>query len=523
MPKSNSLEERRVLVVGPIGRQPCAATDDVVAVAESLLGSRFAFQQSLLSDGPLPGRPSLDLTTPLRRWAPIYAFARVVASARWLRAARRRIARGDIHRVVAWDDVTVATLGTITPRSTEVVWIKDALPRPSYGSLAARAVALVTSNATVAPQGRPRVFPVRGLRVLPDCSFGEPDTEPGDTSFTWKPNASQASGPGLGLSLDQWVQCVLADPLTRKGLIAERGVVTLCCPVCGSAPAGKRMKTGAGTSAIDCAHCGQLFADRTLPPSQLHTAGYYSGIGHVGTNYESATAARACRDIADARLSLLTASCPPPSRILDVGAGLGYFVERACEHGWNASGIEISHAAVATAKSRNIPVEQGDVSSFTPSTRFNAVCLGQTLEHLHTPVTTLRHVREHILEPDGALLVEVPNTRSVARSLAGQRWMHWQPGDHVLHFNVERVERLLARAGFCVTQQRTTSFALPWLDTTTIAHNLGLCGHPVSQALVRLVSRSRIDPTARTSLLAIAAILDRAGFGQDMQVVALPA
>jgi SAM-dependent methyltransferase len=98
-------------------------------------------------------------------------------------------------------------------------------------------------------------------------------------------------------------------------------------------------------------------------------------------------------------------------RILEVGCGPGFFVEKATKKlkGSMVKGIELSEAAIQKALQKNLPVERVDLQELMARGEiFDAVCSFQVLEHVGQPREFLE-VMVKVLRPGGKLILCVPN------------------------------------------------------------------------------------------------------------------
>lgn len=151
-------------------------------------------------------------------------------------------------------------------------------------------------------------------------------------------------------------------------------------------------------------------------------------------------------------------------RVLDVGAGPGFFLEAGLERGWDATGLEPSPRAAEHARSLGAEIVEGFLDQDTARAlgRFDAVHLGNVLEHLPDPRGTLGLIREQ-LDPGGLILVVVPNDFNPIQRAAHQVcdlpdwWV--APPHHLNYFDHGSLARLLARAGFEVLET-TSSFPI---------------------------------------------------------------
>lgn len=126
-------------------------------------------------------------------------------------------------------------------------------------------------------------------------------------------------------------------------------------------------------------------------------------------------------------------SLQPGSRVLEVGCGLGTFVQAALRAGLDIRGIERSPRAVQVAKSRGLPVEVATLESIAEAApaSFDAICAFQVLEHVTDPLQ-FAALCKHALRPGGLLIIGVPNADGYLRHFDGVMDM---PPHHMLRWN----------------------------------------------------------------------------------------
>lgn len=161
----------------------------------------------------------------------------------------------------------------------------------------------------------------------------------------------------------------------------------------------------------------------------------------------------------DYLVGLLKSGGIPGGRVLDVGAGFGFFLEAAERAGYEAYGIEVSaHAAEQARRRTRAPVfQQGAEEPFPfPDAHFDAVTLLDVIEHLPRYPITLASCRR-CLRPGGKLLVITLNAHSLARPLLGRRWAWYQDPTHVHMFTARMLRQGLEAAGLEVETLTTES------------------------------------------------------------------
>jgi 2-polyprenyl-3-methyl-5-hydroxy-6-metoxy-1,4-benzoquinol methylase len=146
----------------------------------------------------------------------------------------------------------------------------------------------------------------------------------------------------------------------------------------------------------------------------------------------------------------------PGARLLEVGAGAGFFLESAAEHGFEAIGIEPSDLAARYGRDQlGVDVRTGFLeTSDIPDGTFDVVCMWHVLEHAADPLGLLRAARAR-LSPGGRLVLEVPNVDSVGAEIMRGRWAHLDPAAHVSHFAPESLRTALEAGGFQVLRLST--------------------------------------------------------------------
>jgi SAM-dependent methyltransferase len=146
-------------------------------------------------------------------------------------------------------------------------------------------------------------------------------------------------------------------------------------------------------------------------------------------------------------------------RVLDVGAGYGFFLEALERAGYEAHGIEVSaHAAEQARKRSGAPVVQQGAEEPFPfaDDHFDAVTLLDVIEHLPAYPLTLASCHR-CLRPGGRLAVITLNAHSLARPLLGRRWAWHQDPTHVHMFTARMLRQGLEGAGFAVETLKTES------------------------------------------------------------------
>lgn len=149
-------------------------------------------------------------------------------------------------------------------------------------------------------------------------------------------------------------------------------------------------------------------------------------------------------------------------RVLDVGAGLGYFSELASRMGWESVGVEPSRHRCAHARSIGCEIYEGTLDEAIAAGgigNFDAIHASEVLEHIRDPLSMLISMR-NLLRPGGALCVVVPNDFNPIQLIATNRdgikkwWV--SPQHHLNYFNHTSFSRLAIKAGLQVVDITST-------------------------------------------------------------------
>jgi 2-polyprenyl-3-methyl-5-hydroxy-6-metoxy-1,4-benzoquinol methylase len=140
----------------------------------------------------------------------------------------------------------------------------------------------------------------------------------------------------------------------------------------------------------------------------------------------------------------------PPGRLLDIGCGMGLFVEVAARRGWDAWGLDINEQAVAWAREHvSEQVRAGMVTDLDASDGlFDCITMFDVIEHVADPREDLQAVWR-ALRPGGLLVVLTPDAGAVVSRALGSHWLEMKRApEHLQFFSTAGLARLLRHAGF---------------------------------------------------------------------------
>ena len=124
--------------------------------------------------------------------------------------------------------------------------------------------------------------------------------------------------------------------------------------------------------------------------------------------------ARVARVLAFAAAHRPGLGCSGRPTVLDVGSGLGVFVQRMKAAGWNATALDRDVRAVRHARDIiGVDAVHADFREVGALGPFDAIAFNKVLEHVQDPAAMLERAHRH-LDPHGFVYLEVPDGETAA-------------------------------------------------------------------------------------------------------------
>lgn len=146
---------------------------------------------------------------------------------------------------------------------------------------------------------------------------------------------------------------------------------------------------------------------------------------------------------------------PEESRVLDVGAGTGAFVQHLRLRGWMADGVEPSSKAreLSTLKRVDLYANLQE----TKNEKYDVVTLWHVLEHFTDLDVEIDQLLNKVRE-GGTLFVAVPNFKSLDAKIYGPYWAAYDVPRHLWHFSRTAMQKLFANKGWSIVNTRPMHF-----------------------------------------------------------------
>jgi 2-polyprenyl-3-methyl-5-hydroxy-6-metoxy-1,4-benzoquinol methylase len=165
-------------------------------------------------------------------------------------------------------------------------------------------------------------------------------------------------------------------------------------------------------------------------------------------------------------------------RLLDVGCASGDFLAAMQVRGWEVAGVEPDRESVRRANLRLVGQETGPVQCGTielasyPDQSFDVVTLWHVIEHVPSPLATLREVRR-VLKPHGICIIQTPAWGSIESQIFGRFWAGLDAPRHLWIFSHLTMQVAAERAGLRIwLRPRATSYPILVLSLMFLASAL---------------------------------------------------
>ncbi|MFH1501678.1 MAG: class I SAM-dependent methyltransferase [Candidatus Eisenbacteria bacterium] len=162
-------------------------------------------------------------------------------------------------------------------------------------------------------------------------------------------------------------------------------------------------------------------------------------------------------------LDAVSAVCPPPATLLDVGAGTGGFVYLACRRGYDATGVTMAgRDADYACETLGVQVSEGRFEELG-SGEYDVVAANSVVEHVGDP-GRLVACMARLVRPGGCVALTTPNPRAYRRLLLGScRWKMFR-AEHLCILSRRGLEELVRGVGLEPESYVTASMYLKGVE-----------------------------------------------------------
>ena len=156
-------------------------------------------------------------------------------------------------------------------------------------------------------------------------------------------------------------------------------------------------------------------------------------------------------------------------KLLDIGCGAGHFLNAMKKTGWNVQGVDVSEKArELVSNSFNLDVKS-PLDWLNSDEKYDVITCWHSLEHIHEPWIYLDKIRTH-LNPDGVLVVALPNYNSTDAKRYGSSWAAYDTPRHLYHFTIESMEKIASLCGFSIQSMHRMNFDSFYVSILSAKH-----------------------------------------------------
>ncbi len=190
---------------------------------------------------------------------------------------------------------------------------------------------------------------------------------------------------------------------------------------------------------VKCLACSFVFAQRipTVAELEKHYEGYRRN------DYLSPLTIKRYEELLD-KLEPYRKT----NNLIDVGCGIGYFLEVAKKRGWNVYGTEYTDSAVEICESKGISMKKGELNPDNyPEGFFDIITSFEVIEHINNPCQELLKFNK-ILRVGGCVYITTPNFNSLLRYVLKQDYSVITYPDHLSYYTPKTLKKVFSDNGF---------------------------------------------------------------------------
>ena len=229
------------------------------------------------------------------------------------------------------------------------------------------------------------------------------------------------------------------------------------CNLCGSDNYNVRYIKD-GYNIVQCNVCEMVYINPRLSPqaiSDLYHEDYFHGKGFDKSIEYKEEFERLSKqtelsdwDVAAIKELLKTETSDSKPNLLDIGCGMGLFLWKAKNAGFNVEGIELSSYAADFVESLDIKIIGKSIYDTTlKEESYDAIVMKEVIEHLPNPRLALEKIYK-ALKKGGLLFMTTGNYGSPERKLKGKNWFYFMPEGHIYIFSNRTMKKYLSEIGF---------------------------------------------------------------------------
>ncbi len=205
-----------------------------------------------------------------------------------------------------------------------------------------------------------------------------------------------------------------------------------------------------------CNSCGFIFSKKI--PTEIELEDFYNGYGRA--DYLSPITIKRYNELLD-RFEKFRKT----GKIIDVGCGIGYFLETAKSRGWEVYGTEYTNEAIQICKNKGIKISKGKLNSenYNPES-FDIITSFEVLEHINNPLEEIDNFSK-ILRIGGLVYLTTPNFNSFLRYKLKEKYDVITYPEHLSYYTHKTLNNLFKTSNFNKLKFESTGISITKFKT----------------------------------------------------------
>lgn len=229
------------------------------------------------------------------------------------------------------------------------------------------------------------------------------------------------------------------------------------CLVCKSENL-KLLPTYSAAFLCKCQSCGFVFSQTIPTPEELEN--HYAGYGR--NDYLSPITIKRYEELLDGMEPFRKTN-----KLLDVGCGIGYFLEVAKQKGWEVYGTEYTDEAIRICKEKEFAMKKGKLNPKDyEGIQFDIITSFEVIEHINNPNEELNNFNQ-LLRTGGLVYVTTPNFNSLLRYRLKAAYNVITYPEHLSYYTPKTLKKVFHQNGFRTLKIKTTGISLTRLKTSS--------------------------------------------------------
>jgi SAM-dependent methyltransferase len=212
---------------------------------------------------------------------------------------------------------------------------------------------------------------------------------------------------------------------------------------------------------LECSTCGLVFVNPCLNEDGLSIV--YSG-HHQGRMQDLDE--RQKRDemyVIDREFLLETIQS---GKILDIGSGGGFFLDKFPSDNWVRIGLEIDEDTIQYAKDNfdiDVSLWNSEKIPFEDN-YFDVVSFRGSFEHIVNPHLVVKELKRVVKEEGYVYLCATPNVNSLCARIYRSKWNQFDAQEHIFMYSADTLKKLFEPLGFTVVKTAYLYEETPYCD-----------------------------------------------------------